>query len=460
MTVNDLGPTAHVESVPPVIPPLTLTVEVGEEVTFDASGSTSSPDAIVSYEWDWDYDGLAFDPSGDTGEVVTHAFEEAGTYIVAVRVTDDDGSTDIATLEVEVIIAPVTTTEVGLAIPEVAAGAAVPEVAIDELYVHHQALAVPQFHLVSPEPPEQPSSPVIYFSFNEGEGGYTYDEVDSQLGRDPILEGTLYKVEWIESAMGPENQFALSLGEDGYMELPPDPRMSFSWNQDFTLELWVRTTDLATERPLVQRRCLDSGALYGLNLFEGLPLFYTSTAVDNYAIVKGLRNIADGTWHHIACMRENGTLKLYVDGAFVDELTPETYIAGAGGGNLSSEEPSYFGGLGKKEESLGGLVDASYRIGETIEFRMRIADETGAPVTGATPSLLFIRYDYVGQKLESGYIGRLDYNPEEGQYVYSLDTSTYKDGVYDFFLVPGDGSQQRLRIMLLEISSSTFSTLR
>jgi PKD repeat protein len=100
VTVNDLGPTAHVESVPPVIAP--LIVEVGEEVTFDASGSTSGPDAIVSYEWDWNYIGLVFEPSGDAGETVTHAFEEAGTYIVAVRVTDDDGSTDIATLEVVV----------------------------------------------------------------------------------------------------------------------------------------------------------------------------------------------------------------------------------------------------------------------------------------------------------------------------------------------------------------------
>jgi plastocyanin len=213
VVVNDLGPTAHVESVPPVIPP--LSVEVGEEVTFDASGSTSNPDAIVSYEWDWNYIGLVFEPSDSTGETVTHAFEEEGTYIVAVRVTDDDGSIDIATLEV--VVNPVTRTEVGLVTPEVAGvgGAAVPEVAIDELYIHHQALAVSQFHLVSPEAPEQPSSPVIYFPFNEGEGGYTYDEIDSQLGRDPILEGMLYQAEWIEDAMGLENHFALSLGEDG-----------------------------------------------------------------------------------------------------------------------------------------------------------------------------------------------------------------------------------------------------
>lgn len=449
VVVNDLGPTAHVRSVPPGIPP--LTVEVGEEATFDASDSTSGPDPIVSYEWDWDYVGLVFKPSGNAGETVTHAFEEAGTYTIAVLVADDDGSTDIATLEV--VVSPVTTAEASLATPEVAGagGAAVSEVAIDEVYVHQQALAVSQFHLLSAEAPETPSNPVIHFPFDEGGGELTYDAIDSRLGRDPILEGTLYQVEWIEGAMGPENQFALSLGEDGYMKLPPDPRMSFSWNQDFTLELWVRTTGSAAECPLVRRQRRDSGSLYGLSLFKGVPVFYASTAVDNYAIVKGLENIADEVWHHIACMREKGTLKLYVDGGLVDELAPETRVAGAGGGNLGSDEPAYFGGLEEKGGSLGGLVDASYRIGETIQFRMRIADETGAPVAGFAPSLLFIRYDCGGQKVSSGFVARLNYSPNREEYAYSLDTSAYEEGIYDFFLVPDDGSQQRLRIMLLEI---------
>jgi PKD repeat protein len=452
VVANDLGPTARVESVPPVAPPLTLAVVAGKEVTFDASGSTSNPDAIVSYEWDWDYGGLAgFTPSGDTGEVVTHVFGMAGTYFIAVRVTDDDGSTDIATLEV--VVNPVTTTEVSLVTPEVAGagGAVVPEVAIDELYVHHQALAVPQFHLVSPEAPEQPSSPVIYFSFDEGEGEYTYDEIDSQLGRDPILEGTLHQMEWIEGAMGLENQFALSLGEDGYMELPPDPRMDLSWNQDFTLELWVRTTDSIEERVLVQRQAAGGGPMYGLSLVAGAPLFYTVDNTGNYAIVNGRESIANGAWHHIACIRNTGMLLLYIDGELTDQLALETHIAGAGGSNLSSDEPAYFGGLGKKEESLGGLVDAVYYIGESIEFRVRIADETGAPVTDAHPLLLFIRYNNSGLKLSSGFIGRLEYNPDEEEYAYSLDTSTYEEGVYDFFLVSGDGSQERLRTLLIEV---------
>ncbi len=452
IVVNDLGPTANVEGVPPVTPPLTVVVDTGEDAVFDASASMSNPDAIVSYEWDWDYGSLAgFTPWGDTGKMGIHVFPEASTYTIAMRVTDDDGSTDIATLEV--VVNSVTTTEVSLATPEAAGGGgtAVSEVAIDELYIHHESLAVSQFHLATVGVPEQPSSPVIYFPFGEGVGRYIYNEIDRQSGKEPVLKGTLSQTEWIEGEPACGNAFALNLGESGYVEIPTDTRMSFAWNQDFTLELWVRTTDSTTEHTLVQRKRSDDGLLYSLSLFEGVPLFQLTTTTDSYAIVKGYETIADGTWHHIACVRDAGALKLYVDGDLVDELLPEARIAGAGGGDLSSDEPTYLGGAEEARKIMGGLVDAVYHIGESIEFRMRIADGTGTPVTDASPSLLFIHYDYAGRKLSSGLIGRLNYNPDEEEYVYSLDTSAYEEGVYDFFLISGDGSQERLQIMLLEV---------
>jgi len=298
-----------------------------------------------------------------------------------------------------------------------------------------------------------PSDPVIYFPFGEGVGRYIYNEIDRQSGKEPVLKGALSQTEWIEGYPSCGNAFALNLGEDGFVEIPADPRMSFTWNQNFTLELWVRTTDATAERTLVQRKRSDDSLLYSLNLFEGVPLFQLATTTGSYAIVKGYETIADGTWHHIACIRDTGLVMLYVDGELTDQLALETHIAGAGGSNLSSDEPAYFGGLGGGEtgESLCGLVDASYRIGAPIEFRMQIADETGAPVTDAYPSLLFIRYDNAGQQVESGFIGRLEYSPDEEEYAYSLDTSGYEDGIYDFFLISGDGSQERLRIMLLAV---------
>jgi PKD repeat protein len=94
ITVNDLGPVASVTS--------STTLDEGQSGSFDASSSASYPDVIISYEWDWNYDGLTFTASGDTGASRSHTWSDNGTYTVAVRVTDDDGSTDIATLPVVV----------------------------------------------------------------------------------------------------------------------------------------------------------------------------------------------------------------------------------------------------------------------------------------------------------------------------------------------------------------------
>ena len=70
--------------------------------TFDASGS-SDDHGILSYEWDWDYDGT-FDPSGVTGVTAVHTWTEPGVYTVAVRVTDHAMQTHIDTVTITVSI--------------------------------------------------------------------------------------------------------------------------------------------------------------------------------------------------------------------------------------------------------------------------------------------------------------------------------------------------------------------
>ncbi len=65
---------------------------VGQSVMFDGSLSMhpTPPRTIVSYDWDFSYDGLSFNVD-DTGMVIPHSFASAGTFSVALRVTDDDG---------------------------------------------------------------------------------------------------------------------------------------------------------------------------------------------------------------------------------------------------------------------------------------------------------------------------------------------------------------------------------
>jgi flagellin len=72
--------------------------EVGEEVTFDASGSSDPEGDIERYEWDFDGDGNA----EATGTTVTTSFSTAGEKEVALTVEDDSGLKDFATETVQV----------------------------------------------------------------------------------------------------------------------------------------------------------------------------------------------------------------------------------------------------------------------------------------------------------------------------------------------------------------------
>jgi subtilisin-like proprotein convertase family protein len=63
---------------------------VGEEITFDASGSTSAEGFdIVSWEWDF-ADGVVL----DDGAVVSHTFDAPGAYKVQLSIADDNISDD------------------------------------------------------------------------------------------------------------------------------------------------------------------------------------------------------------------------------------------------------------------------------------------------------------------------------------------------------------------------------
>ena len=80
-------------------------VETGETVNFDGSASfdqdTVAGSQPITYEWDFDIsDGIQVD---DTGATPSHVYTTAGSFIVQLTFTDDDGEsdTDFITIEVE-----------------------------------------------------------------------------------------------------------------------------------------------------------------------------------------------------------------------------------------------------------------------------------------------------------------------------------------------------------------------
>lgn len=67
------------------------------EISFDGTASQGVDALIVSYRWDFD-DGVSAEIA-----TVTHLFEEKGTYVVALTVTDADGLIGSATKVVQVL---------------------------------------------------------------------------------------------------------------------------------------------------------------------------------------------------------------------------------------------------------------------------------------------------------------------------------------------------------------------
>jgi PKD repeat protein len=85
-------------------PPLT--------VDFDASGSTDTDGSITDYEWDLDGNGT-FNETGAEADArgnttAQYTYDTAATYNPAVRVTDDEGATDTASVAITVNALPPT----------------------------------------------------------------------------------------------------------------------------------------------------------------------------------------------------------------------------------------------------------------------------------------------------------------------------------------------------------------
>jgi PKD repeat protein len=88
------APVAVIEGSPVII------VEAGDTVELDGTGSTDDNDAIESYTWTIELDGELL--ATLTGAQVEYEFDEAGTYVVTLNVTDEGGLWDHATLSVVV----------------------------------------------------------------------------------------------------------------------------------------------------------------------------------------------------------------------------------------------------------------------------------------------------------------------------------------------------------------------
>ncbi len=96
--MEEAGEINEEENIPPSanISVISTSVEVGSYISFDGSGSTDSHGAIVEYIWDFG-DGIK-----DSGLYESHFYYTAGTYNVTLTVIDNEGESDVDSIEITV----------------------------------------------------------------------------------------------------------------------------------------------------------------------------------------------------------------------------------------------------------------------------------------------------------------------------------------------------------------------
>src|SRR5205823_12659017 len=79
-------------------------VNSGASIQLNGSGSSDADGSIVSYEWDFNYDGSTFDSDAIGATVTFSAAGLTGPLLrtIALRVTDNNGATSIATTMIQI----------------------------------------------------------------------------------------------------------------------------------------------------------------------------------------------------------------------------------------------------------------------------------------------------------------------------------------------------------------------
>jgi len=178
----------------------------------------------------------------------------------------------------------------------------------DYLYYGCTGFSDKQSNVTSYSNPDKNTT--LYLTFDEG-SGVTDTVIDdkSSFGNDGTVKGTLASV--AGQYLGKALKFDGNM--NNYVEIPNSASMNVN-NSDFTVEAWVNVTS-------------DNSVIFS-SINDGDPwnylLFWVYTnklrcqirVGTTEAIANSTTSITDSKWHHVACVRTNNTLRVYVDGKY------------------------------------------------------------------------------------------------------------------------------------------------
>jgi len=106
-------------------------------------------------------------------------------------------------------------------------------------------------------------------------------------------------------------------GKDQYVEIPASTPGVNMGEDDFTIELWVRTTDSQHTCSIVDKRSYNSLG-YVIFLYLGHPALQIANGDRYFPVFAMSANLADNRWHHVAAVVKRlppQPPEIYVDGA-------------------------------------------------------------------------------------------------------------------------------------------------
>lgn len=141
-----------------------------------------------------------------------------------------------------------------------------------------------------------------------------------EKGTAPVLYGNVTRSS--EGAF-PDGWAAVFDGSGDYMAIS-GPMGPFALGGDFTVECFIKTTD---NNFAILDRYADSASnsyQFGVNASGYLVWYSTQFGGRNVELQGSTNAVNDNNWHHVAATRRSGTLRLFVDGTKVAEVTGNT----------------------------------------------------------------------------------------------------------------------------------------
>ncbi len=164
-------------------------------------------------------------------------------------------------------------------------------------------------------------------------------------------------------------------GDSDYLTIAASSNLSF--DADFTIECWVKTSNSAIDTQYRRIFMLGSSGLA-----DNLQIVFVSSnygdVYTNTALITGNITLADGNWHHIVLCRSGTNLRYFVDGVQSGSTatTSQNFTGGA-------DEGVWIGKYGAGAGHFDGYID-DFRITKGLaRYTSNFTPPTSAHLTSA-----------------------------------------------------------------------------